>query len=146
MNNNSLLSESRRSVTSSLCNAAANNWTTTATAMNKEGRINETMTSSIHNSIMMPACVAQSDGSLPPDVANMELVLRLLQLMCENHNEKLQNYLREQRCLATCSYDLVGATLNFLNSICGSTSSSGLPLIGRLLHTHKIRLYVRDNC
>lgn len=103
------------------------------------GGENDTLTSSIHNSIFMPTLSngAQRPGGansaqLPAEVALMEVVLRLLQLMCENHNHELQSFLRDQsRLTSSCviSYDLIGATLQFFNTICGSTTS-GLGLIG----------------
>lgn len=95
---------------------------------------NDTMTNSIHNSIFMRATGTSAHTSsltsnMPAEVAIMEIILRLLQLMCENHNHSLQAYLRDQ-ISCVISYDLVGATLQFLNSICGSATNS-LGLIGK---------------
>ena len=44
----------------------------------------------------------------------MEAILRLLQLLCEGHNAKLQNYLRAQRDNKT-SYNLVLETIKYLD-------------------------------
>ena len=49
------------------------------------------------------------------DQACMEAILRLLQLLCENHNTKLQNYLRIQRDNKT-SYNLVLETIKYLDN------------------------------
>ncbi|CDW52771.1 inositol 1,4,5 trisphosphate receptor type 1 [Trichuris trichiura] len=59
---------------------------------------------------------------LPPEVTVMGSILRLLQLMCENHNRDMQNFLRTQQ--NRTNYDLVIGTLTFLDTICGSTSGS----------------------
>uniref|UniRef100_A0AAF5RY03 Inositol 1,4,5-trisphosphate receptor n=5 Tax=Wuchereria bancrofti TaxID=6293 RepID=A0AAF5RY03_WUCBA len=56
---------------------------------------------------------------LPQEVALIEPVLRFLQLLCENHNLVLQNFLRYQG--SRQNYNLVDETLMFLDVICGST-------------------------
>ncbi|VDM97439.1 unnamed protein product [Thelazia callipaeda] len=64
-------------------------------------------------------------GSLSPDmnlhikIAIIEPILRFLQLLCENHNLVLQNFLRYQG--SRQNYNLVDETLMFLDVICGST-------------------------
>lgn len=70
-----------------------------------------------------------------PQLDLMQSVLRFLQLTCENHNRFMQAYLRDQTTAPglRVSHDLVGATLEFLGAICGSTSNCGLDLIG-LMH------------
>lgn len=62
-----------------------------------------------------------SQNNLHEDIAIMEIILRFLQLLCENHNCDLQNYLRVQSNNKT-SYNLVCETLQFLDCICGSTT------------------------
>ncbi|KAH7730957.1 ITR-1 protein [Aphelenchoides avenae] len=59
---------------------------------------------------------------LPPEVAIIEPVLRFLQLLCENHNLMLQNFLRTQG--GRPDYNLVAESLMFLDTICGSTKGS----------------------
>uniref|UniRef100_A0A5S6QTU2 Inositol 1,4,5-trisphosphate receptor n=1 Tax=Trichuris muris TaxID=70415 RepID=A0A5S6QTU2_TRIMR len=78
---------------------------------------------------------------LPPEVSVMGSILRLLQLMCENHNSDMQNFLRTQH--NRTNYNLVIGTLTFLDTICGSTSGSlgllneinefNVPLVNRAL-------------
>uniref|UniRef100_A0A915JZJ7 Uncharacterized protein n=1 Tax=Romanomermis culicivorax TaxID=13658 RepID=A0A915JZJ7_ROMCU len=57
---------------------------------------------------------------VPPEVKIMEPILRLFQLLCENHNHDLQNYLRHQN--NRTNYNMIIETLTFLDIICGSTS------------------------
>ncbi|CAD5219928.1 unnamed protein product [Bursaphelenchus okinawaensis] len=59
---------------------------------------------------------------LPTEVSIIEPILRFLQLLCENHNNVLQNFLRTQNTRP--DYNLVGETLTFLDTICGSTKGS----------------------
>ncbi|MCP9265766.1 Inositol 1,4,5-trisphosphate receptor type 1 [Dirofilaria immitis] len=56
---------------------------------------------------------------LSQEVALIEPLLRFLQLLCENHNLVLQNFLRYQG--SRQNYNLVDETLIFLDIICGST-------------------------
>ncbi|RWS06106.1 inositol 1:4:5-trisphosphate receptor-like protein [Dinothrombium tinctorium] len=74
---------------------------------------------------------------LPPEVAIMQPILRFLQLLCENHNRDLQNYLRFQN--AKNNYNLVSETLQFLDCICGSTTG-GLGLLGLYIHENNVAL------
>ncbi|KAL3082805.1 hypothetical protein niasHS_010607 [Heterodera schachtii] len=59
---------------------------------------------------------------LPSEVALVEPILRFLQLLCENHNSRLQNFLRTQK--GKPDQNLVSETLTFLDTICGSTKGS----------------------
>ena len=52
-------------------------------------------------------------NNLPEEVSVMQIILRFLQLLCENHNSELQNYLRIQSANKN-SYNLVCETLQFL--------------------------------
>ncbi|VDK64075.1 unnamed protein product, partial [Onchocerca ochengi] len=56
---------------------------------------------------------------LSQEVALIEPILRFLQLLCENHNLMLQNFLRYQG--SRQNHNLVDETLMFLDVICGST-------------------------
>ncbi|VDD89339.1 unnamed protein product [Enterobius vermicularis] len=68
-------------------------------------------------------------GILPAEVAIIEPILRFLQLLCENHNLLLQNFLRYQN--SRQNYNLVDETLMFLDVVCGSTKGS-LGVFGEL--------------
>ena len=81
---------------------------------------------------------ANNQNHLPEDIAIMEIILRFLQLLCENHNGDLQNYLRVQPNNKT-SYNLVCETLQFLDCICGSTTG-GLGLLGLWINEHNVHL------
>jgi len=80
----------------------------------------------------------QKQSNLPEEVAIMDIILRFLQLLCENHNADLQNYLRVQPSNKT-SYNLVCQTLQFLDCICGSTTG-GLGLLGLWINEHNVHL------
>ncbi|XP_041347721.1 inositol 1,4,5-trisphosphate receptor type 1-like isoform X3 [Gigantopelta aegis] len=75
---------------------------------------------------------------LPPQVAMMRQILRFLQLLCENHNHDLQNFLQKQHTTKT-SFNLVCETLQFLDCICGSTSG-GLGLLGLYITEENVDL------
>ena len=77
-------------------------------------------------------------NSLADEIAIMEIILRFLQLLCENHNFDLQNYLRIQANNKT-SYNLVCETLKFLDCICGSTTG-GLGLLGLWINESNVHL------
>lgn len=64
-------------------------------------------------------------------------VFRFLQLLCENHNRDLQNFLRAQS--NKNSYNLVSETLMFLDCICGSTTGE-LGLLGLYINEHNVCL------
>ncbi len=81
---------------------------------------------------------ASTQSHLPEEVAIMDIILRFLQLLCENHNGDLQNYLRVQPNNKT-SYNLVCQTLQFLDCICGSTTG-GLGLLGLWINEHNVHL------
>lgn len=72
-----------------------------------------------------------------PSILIMQPILRFLQLLCENHNRDLQNYLRQQTCKT--SYNLVCETLRFLDCICGSTTG-GLGLLGLYINEDNVAL------
>jgi hypothetical protein len=79
-----------------------------------------------------------TQSNLPEEIAIMEIILRFLQLLCENHNPDLQNYLRVQPNNKT-SYNLVCETLQFLDCICGSTTG-GLGLLGLWINENNVHL------
>ncbi|XP_076363094.1 inositol 1,4,5,-trisphosphate receptor isoform X2 [Tachypleus tridentatus] len=80
---------------------------------------------------------AKEESRLPPEVAVMEPILRFLQLLCENHNAELQNYLRHQS--NKNNYNLVSESLMFLDCICGSTTG-GLGLLGLYINEYNVSL------
>uniref|UniRef100_A0A3Q2GCX6 Inositol 1,4,5-trisphosphate receptor n=1 Tax=Cyprinodon variegatus TaxID=28743 RepID=A0A3Q2GCX6_CYPVA len=67
----------------------------------------------------------------------MKPLLRFLQLLCENHNSDLQNFLRSQH--NKTNYNLVCETLQFLDCICGSTTG-GLGLLGLYINENNVDL------
>jgi hypothetical protein len=77
-------------------------------------------------------------SNLSDDTAIMQIILRFLQLLCENHNKDLQNYLRVQPNNKN-SYNLVCETLQFLDSQCGSTTG-GLGLLGLWITENNVHL------
>ncbi|XP_035209634.1 inositol 1,4,5-trisphosphate receptor type 1-like isoform X3 [Stegodyphus dumicola] len=77
------------------------------------------------------------ENKLPPEVMVMQPILRFLQLLCENHNYDLQNFLRNQN--NKNNYNLVSETLMFLDCICGSTTG-GLGLLGLYINEHNVSL------
>ena len=85
----------------------------------------------------MPRLASDDDDSMPLELAVMQPILRFLQLLCENHNPDLQNYLRTQNCKT--NYNLVGETLQFLDCICGSTTG-GLGLLGLYINEKNVAL------
>lgn len=76
--------------------------------------------------------------NLPEEITLMEIILRFLQLLCENHNTELQSYLRVQPSNKK-SYNLVCETLQFLDCICGSTTG-GLGLLGLWINENNVHL------
>ncbi|XP_040587959.1 inositol 1,4,5-trisphosphate receptor type 3 isoform X2 [Mesocricetus auratus] len=67
----------------------------------------------------------------------MRPILRFLQLLCENHNRDLQNFLRCQN--NKTNYNLVCETLQFLDIMCGSTTG-GLGLLGLYINEDNVSL------
>ncbi|XP_032895218.1 inositol 1,4,5-trisphosphate receptor type 2 [Amblyraja radiata] len=87
-------------------------------------------------------CVGLEDKSGDEDVMSplitiMEPILRFLQLLCENHNLELQNFLRHQN--NKTNYNLVCETLQFMDCICGSTTG-GLGLLGLYINPKNVSL------
>ncbi|XP_022531485.2 inositol 1,4,5-trisphosphate receptor type 1 isoform X2 [Astyanax mexicanus] len=79
----------------------------------------------------------EEQGEMSPVILIMEPILRFLQLLCENHNRDLQNFLRCQN--NKNNYNLVCETLQFLDCICGSTTG-GLGLLGLYINQHNVAL------
>ncbi|XP_030748640.1 inositol 1,4,5-trisphosphate receptor isoform X3 [Sitophilus oryzae] len=79
----------------------------------------------------------EEQNGLPNKVLIMQPILRFLQLLCENHNPKLQNLLRNQN--NKTNYNLVSETLMFLDCICGSTTG-GLGLLGLYINENNVAL------
>lgn len=77
------------------------------------------------------------NAKLPPEIAVMQQILRFLQLLCENHNSELQNFLRHQN--NKNNFNLISETLMFLDRLCGSTTG-GLGLLGLYINEHNVSL------
>ncbi|XP_031422658.1 inositol 1,4,5-trisphosphate receptor type 3 isoform X2 [Clupea harengus] len=75
-----------------------------------------------------------------PSVGIMKPILRFLQLLCENHNQDLQNFLRCQN--NKTNYNLVCETLQFLDIMCGSTTG-GLGLLGLYINENNVDLIIQ---
>ncbi|XP_076133509.1 inositol 1,4,5-trisphosphate-gated calcium channel ITPR3 isoform X1 [Alosa pseudoharengus] len=75
-----------------------------------------------------------------PSVSIMKPILRFLQLLCENHNQDLQNFLRCQN--NKTNYNLVCETLQFLDIMCGSTTG-GLGLLGLYINENNVDLIIQ---
>ncbi|KAM6937738.1 inositol 1,4,5-trisphosphate-gated calcium channel ITPR2 [Xenentodon cancila] len=89
------------------------------------------------NSDMMGAEETLEDSQMSPAITIMKPILRYLQLLCENHNSGLQNFLRNQN--NKTNYNLVCETLQFLDCICGSTTG-GLGLLGLYINESNVDL------
>ncbi|KAM4609857.1 LOW QUALITY PROTEIN: inositol 1,4,5-trisphosphate-gated calcium channel ITPR3-like [Polymixia lowei] len=77
------------------------------------------------------------ETEMGPTVTIMKPILRFLQLLCENHNQDLQNFLRCQS--NKTNYNLVCETLQFLDIMCGSTTG-GLGLLGLYINESNVHL------
>ncbi|XP_072305545.1 inositol 1,4,5-trisphosphate-gated calcium channel ITPR3 [Eucyclogobius newberryi] len=77
------------------------------------------------------------ETEMGPAVTIMKPILRFLQLLCENHNNDLQNFLRNQN--NKTNYNLVCETLQFLDIMCGSTTG-GLGLLGLYINESNVPL------
>ncbi|KAM4675653.1 inositol 1,4,5-trisphosphate-gated calcium channel ITPR2 [Discoglossus pictus] len=80
---------------------------------------------------------AEETTTMSPVICIMQPILRFLQLLCENHNRELQNFLRNQN--NKTNYNLVCETLQFLDCICGSTTG-GLGLLGLYINERNVAL------
>ncbi|XP_075997943.1 inositol 1,4,5-trisphosphate-gated calcium channel ITPR2 [Genypterus blacodes] len=80
---------------------------------------------------------ALEETPMSPAITIMTPILRYLQLLCENHNLDLQNFLRNQN--NKNNYNLVCETLQFLDCICGSTTG-GLGLLGLYINESNVDL------
>ncbi|XP_028308141.1 inositol 1,4,5-trisphosphate-gated calcium channel ITPR3 [Gouania willdenowi] len=81
--------------------------------------------------------VREVEMEMGPAVVIMKPILRFLQLLCENHNQDLQNFLRCQN--NKTNYNLVCETLQFLDIMCGSTTG-GLGLLGLYINESNVHL------
>ncbi|XP_031782791.1 inositol 1,4,5-trisphosphate receptor isoform X4 [Nasonia vitripennis] len=79
----------------------------------------------------------RDEAQLNAKVLVMQPILRFLQLLCENHNRELQNFLRNQN--NKTNFNLVSETLMFLDCICGSTTG-GLGLLGLYINEYNVAL------
>uniref|UniRef100_A0A3B5MN81 Inositol 1,4,5-trisphosphate receptor n=1 Tax=Xiphophorus couchianus TaxID=32473 RepID=A0A3B5MN81_9TELE len=80
------------------------------------------------------------EAEMGPAVTIMKPILRFLQLLCENHNNNLQNFLRCQN--NKTNYNLVCETLQFLDIMCGSTTG-GLGLLGLYINESNVHLIIQ---
>ncbi|XP_015250029.1 PREDICTED: inositol 1,4,5-trisphosphate receptor type 3 [Cyprinodon variegatus] len=80
------------------------------------------------------------ETEMGPAVTIMKPILRFLQLLCENHNNDLQNFLRSQN--NKTNYNLVCETLQFLDIMCGSTTG-GLGLLGLYINESNVHLIIQ---
>ncbi|XP_070611174.1 inositol 1,4,5-trisphosphate-gated calcium channel ITPR2 isoform X2 [Erythrolamprus reginae] len=80
---------------------------------------------------------SSEETAMSPTIVIMQPILRFLQLLCENHNRELQNFLRNQN--NKTNYNLVCETLQFLDCICGSTTG-GLGLLGLYIKEKNVAL------
>ncbi|XP_047441475.1 inositol 1,4,5-trisphosphate receptor type 3 isoform X2 [Mugil cephalus] len=80
------------------------------------------------------------EAEMGPAVTIMKPILRFLQLLCENHNQDLQNFLRCQN--NKTNYNLVCETLQFLDIMCGSTTG-GLGLLGLYINESNVHLIIQ---
>ena len=67
------------------------------------------------------------------DSAYLELVLKMLQQMCEGHNNKMQNYLREQPDNLS-TIDLVTQSVELLHVMIETIDEKTLPLVVQVWH------------
>uniref|UniRef100_A0A8C7QPM2 Inositol 1,4,5-trisphosphate receptor n=1 Tax=Oncorhynchus mykiss TaxID=8022 RepID=A0A8C7QPM2_ONCMY len=84
-----------------------------------------------------PGSRPQEETQMSPAITIMKPILRYLQLLCENHNRNLQNFLRNQN--NKTNYNLVCETLQFLDIMCGSTTG-GLGLLGLYINEGNVDL------
>lgn len=80
------------------------------------------------------------NNEMGTSVLIMRPILRFLQLLCENHNRDLQNFLRCQN--NKTNYNLVCETLQFLDIMCGSTTG-GLGLLGLYINEDNVGLVIQ---
>jgi hypothetical protein len=74
------------------------------------------------------------DHSSTQDEGNIELVLRTLQLMCEGHNDVLQNYVRSQPDNIR-SLDLVAETVKFCDIVAEEIDEDNVELVVQTFET-----------
>uniref|UniRef100_A0A674EVK4 Inositol 1,4,5-trisphosphate receptor n=1 Tax=Salmo trutta TaxID=8032 RepID=A0A674EVK4_SALTR len=79
----------------------------------------------------------EEEAQMSRAITIMKPILRYLQLLCENHNRDLQNFLRNQN--NKTNYNLVCETLQFLDIMCGSTTG-GLGLLGLYINESNVDL------
>ncbi|KAM8862806.1 inositol 1,4,5-trisphosphate-gated calcium channel ITPR3 isoform 2-T2 [Spinachia spinachia] len=93
----------------------------------------------VASAMPVPPAVEQREVEMEmgPAVTIMKPILRFLQLLCENHNHDLQNFLRCQN--NKTNYNLVCETLQFLDIMCGSTTG-GLGLLGLYINESNVHL------
>ncbi|KAJ8309661.1 hypothetical protein KUTeg_011526 [Tegillarca granosa] len=83
---------------------------------------------------LMQSAVGQEDELEFKDDGYIELVLRILGLMCDNQHHDLQDYLREQPDNIK-SVNLVAETTRFLSILYSNITTQSMPLICQLFDT-----------
>ncbi|XP_072569106.1 inositol 1,4,5-trisphosphate-gated calcium channel ITPR3 [Paramormyrops kingsleyae] len=83
----------------------------------------------------------EAEMEMGPAISIMKPILRFLQLLCENHNLDLQNFLRCQN--NKTNYNLVCETLQFMDIMCGSTTG-GLGLLGLYINEGNVGLIIQS--
>ncbi|XP_048744986.2 inositol 1,4,5-trisphosphate receptor type 2-like isoform X4 [Ostrea edulis] len=83
---------------------------------------------------LMDAAMGMSGELEFKDDGYIELVLRILGLMCDNQHNEIQNYLREQPDNIK-SVNLVGETTKFLNILYSNINDKSMPLVVQLFDT-----------
>ncbi|XP_065197273.1 inositol 1,4,5-trisphosphate receptor type 1-like isoform X2 [Sycon ciliatum] len=105
----------------------------------------QSRTESSTNLLIAPTGQGAASGTLDilslPAIAHMEDILRFLQLLCETHNDLLQNYLRKQDN-ARQNYNLVSKTLQFLYYVCGG-AAGGMGLLGLYVNSRNVPLIIQ---
>ncbi|KAM6981276.1 inositol 1,4,5-trisphosphate-gated calcium channel ITPR1-like [Aplochiton taeniatus] len=107
------------------------------TAYRREAEAEEQQAAAAEGPASAPADKGQEEGEMSVIITIMQPILRLMQLLCENHNPELQNFLRCQN--NKNNYNLVCETLQFLDCICGSTTG-GLGLLGLYINEKNVGL------
>uniref|UniRef100_M4A104 Inositol 1,4,5-trisphosphate receptor n=1 Tax=Xiphophorus maculatus TaxID=8083 RepID=M4A104_XIPMA len=107
------------------------------TTYRREAEAEEHQAAAVDGAPVPTADKSQDEGEMSVIITIMQPILRLMQLLCENHNRDLQNFLRNQN--NKNNYNLVCETLQFLDCICGSTTG-GLGLLGLYINEKNVGL------
>ncbi|XP_064398624.1 inositol 1,4,5-trisphosphate receptor type 2-like isoform X2 [Halichondria panicea] len=112
-----------------------------AAATQNTGRSGRSRKRAMSSEFMDPSPISIVAGETvmeQSELVVMTPLIHFLQLLCENHNHFLQNYLRKQDYSKT-SYNLILETLRFLDCLCGATTG-GLVLLSLYIHSNNVCL------